>query len=257
VVRAEEFGIPQRRHRVILVGIRSDLAGRELPTLTRVREQMPAKKALAGLPLVRSGLSKAEDSDDSWVKAVKASLRCDWLPQVDRDVRTRIRSVLNNLVAPAAGRGGEFIGKGARPVLNHSTRGHIVEDLHRYLFSSCFADVRGSAPVLAEFPVALLPAHANVRGDASDAVFGDRFRTQVSGEPSTTVTSHISKDGHYYIHPDPSQCRSLTVREAARLQTFPDDYFFCGPRTAQYHQVGNAVPPGLAERIAASVAALF
>jgi DNA (cytosine-5)-methyltransferase 1 len=191
------------------------------------------------------------------MKAVKASIRCDWLAQVDPDVRRRIRSAVADMAPPQAGRGGEFIGRAAKPVLNHSTRGHIADDLHRYLFSSCFADVRGISPVLAEFPIDLLPAHANVRGDASDAVFGDRFRTQVAGEPSTTVTSHISKDGHYYIHPDPSQCRSLTVREAARLQTFPDDYFFCGPRTAQYHQVGNAVPPRLAERIAESVASLF
>ena len=136
-----------------------------------------------------------------------------------------------------------------RGLAQHETRGHMATDLGRYLFAAVFGRERGYSPKAAEFPSVLSPDHRNWHSGA----FNDRFRVQLAHEPATTVTSHISKDGHYFIHPDPLQCRSLTVREAARLQTFPDDYLFLGNRTQQYVQVGNAVPPFLARQIAALV----
>jgi DNA (cytosine-5)-methyltransferase 1 len=130
----------------------------------------------------------------------------------------------------------------------------MASDLHRYFFAAVFAKVYRKSPTLADFPPELLPEHDNVHDAVHTPKFNDRFRVQVRDKPATTITSHISKDGHYYIHYDPLQCRSLTVREAARIQTFPDNYFFEGNRTQQYHQVGNAVPPLLAREIALIVA---
>ena len=125
----------------------------------------------------------------------------------------------------------------------------MAKDLARYLFAASFAEMFGQSPRLHLFPPRLLPAHRNATL-AEGFPFKDRFRVHCAYEPAWTVVSHIAKDGHYYIHYDPSQCRSFTVREAARVQTFPDDYFFEGNRTQQYTQVGNAVPPLLAFKIA-------
>lgn len=268
VVRTEKFGIPQARHRVIILGVRDDLADRDISVLAPVAPAPTVAQAIYGLPPLRSGLSREPDSPEGWRAAIwrgfGRQMKATVQDAADDRVAELLFGVLDTLAAPAADRGADYVDTpGAvgfekewfydprlRGTCNHSARSHIAEDLWRYIYAASFAKVKGRSLTLAEFPRSLLPAHKNATAALEGSNFADRFRVQVAGKPATTVVSHIAKDGHYYIHPKPEQCRSLTVREAARLQTFPDNYFFVGPRTAQYTQVGNAVPPLLAKQIA-------
>lgn len=275
VVRAERMGIPQRRHRVIIIGVRDDVVAS--PELVRTNDFGKAPtvgETIGGLPRLRSGLSKKDDPE-SWrhaVVSVKENGAMDQIGDIaGSDVTKLIRKNATLKASKNLTRGGEFLRarvgaiKNAdlrdwlldprlKGVCNHSTRGHIEPDLHRYMFASSFASIHGRSPTLKDFPRELYPKHKSATTALKTGnLFSDRFRVQVKNDTSTTIMSHISKDGHYYIHYDPAQCRSLTVREAARLQTFPDNYFFCGPRTSQYVQVGNAVPPLLARSIASVV----
>jgi DNA (cytosine-5)-methyltransferase 1 len=260
----EQYGIPQARHRLILIGVRADVLGDSVPDVLTPQSEVPARDVLEGLPRLRSGLSRSTDDAQQWLEQLARTESRSWFDSVEDDVYRQLSKAIADLTAPKKDRGGEYVKYSATVayepdwyldtqldgVCNHATRGHIVPDLHRYLYASCFGIVCKRSPVLSDFPRALLPKHENVQKSLDGSNFADRFRVQLAHRPATTVTSHIAKDGHYYIHYDPTQCRSLTVREAARLQTFPDNYFFCGPRTAQYAQVGNAVPPLLARQIA-------
>lgn len=269
IVRAEDHGVPQARHRVIIVGIRADIAGRAVHS--RVdrsgRSRVTVDEVIASLPRLRSGLTPARaDSDDAWrstVLSASRALRKDLTKNGNERLVAHLQSVelvlggkdlpgrTDRSLPPGYGRSNSELlswieNEQLDALAQHESRGHMPGDLARYLFTSAFGRAENRSPKAADFPERLAPEHRSW----TTGKFADRFRVQLATSPSTTITSHISKDGHYFIHPDPAQCRSLTVREAARLQTFPDDYLFLGNRTQQYVQVGNAVPPFLARQIA-------
>ena len=275
IIRTENYGIPQARHRVILLGVREDIDSNleDFKRLKPSNDKPTVKQVLSDLPKLRSRLSKGVDSTENWREAVNNMSR-NTLSQLTRDplvpenvfekFTSNMDKIWNSPTSVGKDKGlnkknidfnknlpkqlatwykdkrlGKFI-------VNHDTRGHIESDLHRYLYYSTYAKEIGASPTSKNLPKAFWPAHKNF----GSGKFADRFRVQLSKKMGTTVTCHISKDGHYFIHYDPTQCRSLTVREAARIQTFPDNYYFVGTRTQQYVQVGNAVPPYLANQIA-------
>jgi DNA (cytosine-5)-methyltransferase 1 len=289
IVKCERFGIPQKRHRVLLLGIREDVRARldpfrdrNPPTLVPVRGSGEAtvRGAIGDLPPLRGGFSQRIDADDTpqaWLTLIRSAISTGWFRETGsarvseetrlaHDVLRDTVSAMSNSSIPKADRGGGFVRIRQRKmpklhrdwyvdrrlngVCNHETRTHMESDFFRYVWAASYAQANGLSPHLKDFPEALRPEHSNVKDALENGNFSDRFKVQLWDSPSMTVMSHIAKDGHYYIHPDPAQCRSLTVREAARLQTFPDNYLFLGTRTEQYTQVGNAVPPLLGRQIA-------
>nr|WP_255749191.1 DNA cytosine methyltransferase [Gramella crocea] len=290
LIKSEDYGVPQRRHRVILLGIREDIkVDPDILTPVGEGEMVNLEKVIGDLPKIRSGINRSFVRSEQITSNNKLKKKRYYKKEKDSDKTWQelINSFRNEIISwngfaknysrqkispPNHGIGSEFVAHetpgpdnplhdwykdpNLKGVTNHESRSHLVQDLKRYMFSSMFATTYERFPRLHEFEkhaTELLPDHEN----AKSGKFADRFRVQLPDEPATTVTSHISKDGHYFIHYDPDQCRSLTVREAARIQTFPDNYLFCGSRTAQYHQVGNAVPPFLSKQIALIVLDLF
>lgn len=288
LIKSEDYGVPQKRHRVILLGIREDLkhTGEILKPKT---EQTTLREVIGALPKIRSGLSRTfersqnvdpygggkkkriyrqvKDSDENWLRQIGSQIA-----KLESWGDISLNGLNESKLSALNGVGAEFIPQkqNVKPgvlsewyqdvklggVINHQSRAHLTQDLVRYMFASLFLKENGRFPKLDDYArhhEELIPDHANV----ASGKFTDRFRVQLPDQPATTVTSHISKDGHYFIHYDEKQCRSFTVREAARVQTFPDNYLFCGARTAQFHQVGNAVPPYLAMQIGKIVSNVF
>ncbi|SEW53500.1 DNA cytosine methyltransferase [Chitinophaga arvensicola] len=287
IIKAEDYGVPQKRHRVILLGVREDISAPR--KVLQKQKEVTLKSVIGSLPVIRSGVTKefshittiqdeegnekkkrhyknVEDNEERWLRYIQRYTR-----QVDRILK--IEEDREGIVYPSS-LGKEFMGPGKfnlkvghplrswyaddrlNGVMHHVSRKHLVQDLKRYLFAARYVEVNGNFPRMEDYKKAgadLLPDHEN----ADSGKFSDRFRVQLPDSSATTITSHIAKDGHYFIHYDPVQCRSLTVRESARAQTFPDNYYFCGERTQQFHQVGNAVPPYLAYQIAQIVQDIF
>jgi DNA (cytosine-5)-methyltransferase 1 len=238
LIQAERHGVPQTRHRVIIVGVRKDLKVTPEPLLAR--KPVTVAEAIGDLPSLKGLDSGEERKDYSSKQKGQPMTRA-------KGLRESLPNSLFAFLSPLSSQLDDVL-------LNHQARSHMKEDLERYAWWAAEAKKTGKSPTLHDnVPKALLPKHQNVHDD-SPMVFADRFKVQLADKPSGTVTSHISKDGHYYIHYDPAQARSFSVREAARIQTFPDDYFFMGNRTQQYHQVGNAVPPYLAYQIGIRIA---
>lgn len=269
LLRAETLGVPQARHRVVLLGLSEEIPIRDDALLKASEVRYSVRDVIGGLPKLRSGLTDCNDHD--WPE-LSAKLLSSTARAAGKR-HSKAASHLHSLAETAEGKrdpgsGGRWMRKNARSadvphhlaawllderldgILNHQVRNHMTADLKRYAFAAAFAAANDYSPKgAAEFPESLYPEHRNWKSGK----FIDRFKVQQWNLPSSTVTSHLSKDGHYFIHPDASQLRSLSVREAARLQTFPDNYFFEGARGAQYRQVGNAVPPWMARQIASVV----
>ncbi len=211
VLNAKDFGVLQDRKRVIIIGWRKNDKFR-YPDFDDVKGDFEIQKDLfSDLPRIKSG-------EGSWgpINYIKPSTK--YLEQ------SHIRN------------GIEF-------TTQHISRKNNENDLEIYRIAVDKWVNHKKRLNYAELPKRLI-RHKNTQ------VFSNRFQVVNDIGISHTIVAHICADGHYYIHPDIKQNRSITVREAARIQSFPDDYFFEKTRTSAFKQIGNAVPVLMAEGIA-------
>jgi len=213
VLNAEDYGVLQKRRRVVIIG-RWGRKKFKFPEMLKIENNWQTKKELFyDLPDLKPG-QELHISD--YTKHINDYLR-----------KMSIRN-------------------GADFVTQHITRQHNYRDLEIY---SIAIDkwLNGNQRLKYNDLPKRLQTHNNTEA------FLDRYKVIDPTGHSHTVVAHIAKDGHYYIYPDLKQVRSISVREAARIQSFPDDYFFEGGRTAAFKQIGNAVPPLMAEKIATAI----
>ncbi|MDD2306071.1 MAG: DNA cytosine methyltransferase [Prolixibacteraceae bacterium] len=218
---ANNFGVLQNRRRIIILGWREDI-NPDLPDLESVRMQTDFKvdSIFNDLPKISAG-----QGVDKFVK-----YRADTNEYLDQ------KSIRN----------------GIDILTQHIARPHSEQDKKIYRIAVDKWNNKGQRLDYNDLPE-VLKSHKNRHS------FFDRFKVVAQDlNYSHTVVAHIAKDGHYYIHPDLEQNRSISVREAARLQSFPDNYYFEGVkeeqnRTAAFKQIGNAVPPLMAQCIAEKI----
>jgi DNA (cytosine-5)-methyltransferase 1 len=217
LVDMSEYGVSQKRERLIIFGLKKDLIKdkiNEVPyfeLLLNYREKpISIKKLFSDLPRLKDG-----EENNSYTT-------------------TTIHSKVSEF----------YRGKNLSLSLNIA-RKHNARDKEIYILT-LNKKMKGEQLKYYDIPEKLR-THKNVNS------FVDRYKAIDGEKISHTIVAHISKDGHYYIHPDNEQNRSITVREAARIQGFPDDYYFESSRTAAYRQIGNAVPPYFSYKLAAAL----
>ncbi len=217
LLKAEDYGVLQKRRREIIIGIKNGngIKAEDFPYPLAEEKRYSAyvvNDLLNDLPLLKPG-----GEDNHYFREPSKYL-------IETDIR-----------------------KPDDVLTWHLTRNIREFDRKIYRFVIDYSSKNGRTPDYTEIPKELR-THKNTTS------FLDRFKA-VPGNSHVcqTMVAHISKDGHYYIHPDIKQARSLSVREAARIQSFPDDFFFEGSRTSAFVQIGNAVPPLLAYAVAESI----